>query len=358
MKPNVFVIMPFNEDFFALYEELKKVFGEKYEFQNAGDLDTQQNILKDIVLGIHSADIIIADLTNLNANVFYELGLAHAMNKKVIIITQDIVDLPFDIKSYKANEYSLQFNKLPKLIDKLKELLDGAVDGKIKYGNPVSDFIGAHQNTGIEIPQQNNKEIVVDETLEVEDDKGFLDYITEIEENAEKMTDELNSMKDEMLALNSSVDTANQEINRVKSNSKNLDTSFAKSICRKLAVPTDVFAKQVKSHTTVISKCWSIIENDYLSLLDNNYAKLDSNKKGLKESLDALICMQKEIISSNEKMQSFVGALRSTLGIERKLNQAITFLINEFEAYLSETDAMSSSIDRIVAKSNMIFSEE
>ena len=54
-KPKVFVITPFKEDF---------------DFTNAGDLDNQQNILQDIVEGIHQADVIIADLTGLNANVF------------------------------------------------------------------------------------------------------------------------------------------------------------------------------------------------------------------------------------------------------------------------------------------------
>ena len=140
-KPKVFVITPFNEDFLALYDELKRIFKEDFDFTNAGDLDNQQNILQDIVEGIHQADVIIADLTGLNANVFYELGLAHAINKKVIIITQDLGELPFDIKSYRANEYSLQFNKLPKLIEELKKLLVGAIDNSVKYGNPVSDYI-------------------------------------------------------------------------------------------------------------------------------------------------------------------------------------------------------------------------
>ena len=133
-KPKVFVITPFNEDFLALYDELKRIFKEDFDFTNAGDLDNQQNILQDIVEGIHQADVIIADLTGLNANVFYELGLAHAMNKKVIIITQDLGELPFDIKSYRANEYSLQFNKLHKLIEELKKLLFGAIDNSVKYG--------------------------------------------------------------------------------------------------------------------------------------------------------------------------------------------------------------------------------
>lgn len=72
-KPKIFVITPFNDDFLALYDELKETFVEDFDFVNAGDLDNQQNILQDIVEGIYRADVIIADLTGLNANVFYEL---------------------------------------------------------------------------------------------------------------------------------------------------------------------------------------------------------------------------------------------------------------------------------------------
>lgn len=87
-KPRVFMIMPFSEDFMALFEELRNRFADKYEFTNAGDMDNQQSIIRSIIEGLEKADVVIADLTNRNANVFYELGLAHAMNKKVIIITQ------------------------------------------------------------------------------------------------------------------------------------------------------------------------------------------------------------------------------------------------------------------------------
>ena len=177
-KPTVFVIMPFNDDFIALFEAFKKQFDESFEFTNAGDLDNQQNVLKDIVEGIANADVIIADLTGLNANVFYELGLAHAMNKKVIIITQDINELPFDIKSYRANQYSLQFNKLPFLITELQKLLSGAIDGSVKYGNPVEDYAPNFQKPQIEklmevssVIEEKTSELLVEE-----DNRGFLDY--------------------------------------------------------------------------------------------------------------------------------------------------------------------------------------
>ena len=102
-KTKVFVIMPFSDDFFESYELIKEHFEEKFEFSNAGDEDNQQNILADIITPIYNADIILADLTGLNPNVMYELGIAHSFNKKTIVITRDEISmLPFDLKQYRT----------------------------------------------------------------------------------------------------------------------------------------------------------------------------------------------------------------------------------------------------------------
>lgn len=64
-KLKVFMIMPFQEQFLGLYDMLKTKLGDRYDFSNAGDLDNQQSILQDIVIGIGNADV-----TGLNPNVF------------------------------------------------------------------------------------------------------------------------------------------------------------------------------------------------------------------------------------------------------------------------------------------------
>ena len=361
MKSMVFVITPFNEDFLALYEELKRVFEENFEFTNAGDLDNQQNILQDIVEGIHQADVVIADLTGLNANVFYELGLAHAMNKKVIIITQDIGELPFDIKSYRANEYSLQFNKLPLLIEKLKKLLNGAIDDSVKYGNPVSDYIPDFYQCKEKVrseksdnseQQRNDSDDIIDET----DTGGFLDCIADIEENSAKMTNEVNAISDEMDEMNTSVNSASSEIGRVKSHSGNVDASFARNICRKLAEPIDVFSGKLKGHIHEVSKYWNVVENSYLSLLDNQYVQDEENVEKLQESMDSLQGLQESISGSNSQIEGLINVLRGNLGMERRLNKAISTLIAGLEEYLSTTETMYSSIDRILAKGEVVIS--
>ena len=359
-KPVVFVVTPFTEDFLALFEEFKRQFGESFEFTNAGDLDNQQNILKDIVEGIANADVIIADLTGLNANVFYELGLAHAMNKKVIIITQDINELPFDIKSYRANQYSLQFNKLPSLIIELRKLLQGAIDESVKYGNPVLDYAPNFQKPQIEksvaqIASDDTEE--KDEILVEADDRGFLDYIADIEESSQIMNEEISAMGLEMQEMGQSVTNATAEITRVKGQSGSTDVVFIRNICRKLSEPIGQYAAKLQVHVNLISEHWDKIENSYLELLDNQFVRQPQNIGELKKSIKALRGMQEAIDQSNYQINKFVISLQGSTGMERRLNKSINSLISELQTYLTMTDTIFSSVDRIISKSDILIHE-
>src|SRR4051794_14017841 len=101
-KAFAFVMMPFSEEFDDIYE-----LGIKAACQEAGAycerVDKQmfdEDILDRVYNQISKADIIIAEMTGRNPNVFYETGYAHALNKRVILLTQEAEDIPFDLKHY------------------------------------------------------------------------------------------------------------------------------------------------------------------------------------------------------------------------------------------------------------------
>lgn len=101
-KPFVFVLMPFGPEFDDVYQ-----LGIKAACQEAGAycerLDEQifhENMLDRIYNQISKADIIVADMSGRNPNVFYEVGYAHALNKIVVILTNRADDIPFDLKHY------------------------------------------------------------------------------------------------------------------------------------------------------------------------------------------------------------------------------------------------------------------
>ena len=60
-----------------------------------------KDIMEDVWSGILRSRLIIADTTGLNPNVFYELGIAHTLGKDVILLTQDVSDIPFDLNRYR-----------------------------------------------------------------------------------------------------------------------------------------------------------------------------------------------------------------------------------------------------------------
>ena len=360
-KPFVFFIMPFKEGMFALYKKLELDFGDVFTFTHAGDLDSQRNILRDIVEGIHQADIVIADLTGLNANVFYELGLAHAMNKKVIIITQDLGEVPFDIKSYRVIHYSLLFYKIPDFLEQLKKLLFGAVDGSVKFGNPVSDYIPDFFTKSTSTPsvlpatESTESEEQVD-TPERDEENGYLDDIADIVDNSNSINEEISAMGIDMQDMSEAINQAADEINRVKLQSGRADPSFVRSVCRKLAGPIEVNAEKMKIHVGKIVAQWDVVENSYLSLLENPLIRKQNNLEGIESSSTSLAELRGTIRGTDATIQGLISGLQTSVGVEKRLTKAITKLIDELEAYLSMTNTMSSSIERIIAKSEVVVS--
>lgn len=105
--PNTcFVLMPFDEKFTIVYETIVKALEGLMVCSRADDLPLGKPILERILRGINSAELIIADLTGRNPNVFYEIGLAHCKTKNVLLLTQDINEVPFDLRGLYCHTYS------------------------------------------------------------------------------------------------------------------------------------------------------------------------------------------------------------------------------------------------------------
>ena len=54
-------------------------------------------IMDQVWSGINSVKVLVAELTSRNPNVFYELGLAHALKKPVVLVSAREEDVPFDL---------------------------------------------------------------------------------------------------------------------------------------------------------------------------------------------------------------------------------------------------------------------
>lgn len=115
-----FVCMPLNPSFNDIYElGIKTVVQESgFRCLRADEIHHNMGILRVVYDQIISAHIIIADMTGQNPNVYYEVGFAHGIGKEVVLLTQKMDDIPFDLRGFNHIMYE---GKIMVLKDKLQK---------------------------------------------------------------------------------------------------------------------------------------------------------------------------------------------------------------------------------------------
>lgn len=101
-----FVLMPFREDLTPVYDDhiVPVVRSLGLQCSRADRIFSNRPIMDDVLDEVRNARIIISDLTQGNPNVFYETGYCHALQKDVVLITQDS-DVPFDLRQIRQIRY-------------------------------------------------------------------------------------------------------------------------------------------------------------------------------------------------------------------------------------------------------------
>jgi hypothetical protein len=108
-QANAFMIMPFGpEDLQVVYEEfIRPALTDACGLSctRGDDIFGSNVVMDDVVSAITASDLIVADLTGRNPNVFYEVGIAHALAKPVLLLAQSVDDVPFDLRHRRVQPY-------------------------------------------------------------------------------------------------------------------------------------------------------------------------------------------------------------------------------------------------------------
>lgn len=95
---NVFIIMSFKREFRDVFASCKELCREfKFEAERTDESTSVERIVPRIENGIRKSAFVIADVSELSPNVFYEVGYAKALGKDVIVTAKKGTQLPFDV---------------------------------------------------------------------------------------------------------------------------------------------------------------------------------------------------------------------------------------------------------------------
>ncbi|MBR2423158.1 MAG: hypothetical protein IKB09_12550 [Oscillospiraceae bacterium] len=151
MTDKCFVIMPYGQT-----DAAKKEYGRVYNFliksavEDMGlkcirsDMEGKGgHILGNVIEDLANAKIVIADISSLNWNVAYELGMRHVFHKNGTILicsTADREVLPFDIRSLNIFFYPTDWiDSYEELRDQLKKAIEGRLSGRTQNDSPVHE---------------------------------------------------------------------------------------------------------------------------------------------------------------------------------------------------------------------------
>jgi len=119
----VLVLMPFSKDYEFVYENGIKKPCERlgYDCRRVDERIFDGQIINEIHESILDSDVIVAEMSEPNPNVYYEVGVAHGIGKEVILVTRDAELMPFDLRGFNHVVYS---DEIGLLSEKLTERLE------------------------------------------------------------------------------------------------------------------------------------------------------------------------------------------------------------------------------------------
>lgn len=169
IDPNLaFVLIPFKHPFNSYYDEIIKPAAKAagLEARKADEIYSTGPIIQDIWRQIWEAPVVIADVTEKNPNVNYELGICHTLGVPTVIITQSLNDVPFDYRHRRCIPYNTQDvdwqRKLKRSItETLRQVLAGEdVFPELSWPYDTSPF-RAEKRIGPLVPAVEARDLVV-----------------------------------------------------------------------------------------------------------------------------------------------------------------------------------------------------
>lgn len=162
-QKNVFVIMPFSStrsatqaEWSETYEHIFKPAIEACHYTCSRAQPGTGSLISSIIDDLRTARIVLADITDQNPNVFYELGVRHALSKRTIIVSQRGTDMPADLRGYWAVVYGRSPGEVSSFRQDVARVIREIEGDPERSDSPVSDTLERDNISVLSVIQKEN----------------------------------------------------------------------------------------------------------------------------------------------------------------------------------------------------------
>lgn len=160
-----FVIMPFATEFDDVYQSIRagvegSVPSESITCQRLDEIKGAGRITDDLLRELQESVVCVADVTGCRPNVMWEVGYAMALKKPILVVTQELRELPFDIKDLRTIGYNRQ-----SLVQTLQKPLADA------FRDTLGRYAVRSESRRVPLPPKRAHTIAVTGSMEADPDR-------------------------------------------------------------------------------------------------------------------------------------------------------------------------------------------
>jgi hypothetical protein len=351
-----FVIVPTREEFIEFYTDvlLPVLESAGYQVQRADSVFDQQNSLKDAVLNIYRANIIVADLTIPNANVLYELGIAQGLLKPTILVTQRIERVPFDLRSYRVIEYSLHYKRVEEFKNKLRDFAEKHKTGLIDYSNPVMDFIpNLVRGTSTDPFLLDEIEAALNgspepETATKQERPQILDFAMEAVQAMDKISGGVKRVAETTTTFTQQLNDQNTNIKTIRARGVSGDPKELRDALNKSAEDMEIYATNTEGEIPALRNSWERLLKSTTDLIAAVSIESTEDREAANVFANQMQALQTTVNGCVSELSRIKEAIARTPNISKNLNRAIIRAEQAVNAVTVELTTGQSYLQRTV----------
>jgi hypothetical protein len=340
--PLALVVMPFKPEFDDFYQDVILPTLESLNFRvtRAQSLVKGQDVLKDNVIAVNRASLIIVDLTLPSASVLYPLGLAHGMLKSTILITRRMDSVPFDLRSYRLIEYSTHYKKVEDFKEKLRDLIERHREGIVEYNNPVMDYVPgfAHplETKALisELERSLGLEGSADETFVARPPVNAADtangkrpriyeFAVEAVQAMEKINNGVRRLTESTTTFERMLVERTDQVKQLRTKGVKTSPAELREVLEDVAVRVTEYADRAPTEIPTLRAAWERLLKNTADLIASARIETPQDREAAKLFVLQLQTMQKTVLGSTAAVQAARDAINHAPNLNKNLNGAL-----------------------------------
>ena len=278
---------------------------------------------------------------------YYELGLAHALRKPVILLGQDIEEIPFDIRSYRLVIYDTHFARIKDAKEAFEECARGFLTGAVTFGNPVADFLGLEVEGRLRsLPKAANRARKED----TPDDRGLIDHAEDLDTRYSELTGILQELGERTRRIGGLTEKAGEQIKEASSQGGAPGRNRLRKVARGLARHLEEFRVFTTAANDRYETAAGAVETSLEFLLEYTGLAAKEDPAGTKERLDSELALMSDVLDAvRDGRQAFLSLYTSMTEmppLERHLNRAIASAAKEVQRMADNIGQTEAAISR------------